>query len=246
MVMSSRRSFPKSRSTNPFSTPRQPGSVMRTIGRVIIAVIVIAAVYLIVDFSGRVWAESYVADQVQRSLGLSAKPQVTFGGPFFLPQLVSGSLSSAKAEAEDFTSGNVSFVEVQLQLEDVGFSPGKLLFHDDSTIIARSGTGFVSMTADQLTDAFNAQGIPINIRFDADGVLRVSASRLPVSATISATIESGDLVLRPTNPLFSKISFALDLPEFVPGLTYEKITFDDELGVLEFSLKDAAFTVPAS
>ena len=248
MVMSSRRSFPKSRSTNPFSTPRQSGGLMRTVGRVIIAVIVIAAVYLVVDFTGRVWAEAYVATQLQKSLAMSAKPEVTFGGPLFVPQLVSGSLTSARAEAEDFTTGNVAFVDVNLRMEDVQFSPGKLLFHDDSTIIARSGSGSASMTADQLTDAFRAQGVPIDIRFTPEGDVRVAASQLEASAVIAATIEQGDLVLRPTNPILQRlhIAFTLDLPEFIPGLTYESITFEDDLGVLQFKLKDAAFSVPGS
>src|SRR6185437_8470803 len=96
---------------------------MRTIGRIVIVVIVVAAVYLVVDFAGRVWAEAYVANEVQHSLGLSTKPDVTFGGPLFVPQLFEGKLSSATASADNFTSSNVSFASADLSLEDIQFSP---------------------------------------------------------------------------------------------------------------------------
>jgi hypothetical protein len=241
--MSSRRSFPgRRRSSNPFSTPRQ-FSLQHTLGRVIIAVIVIAAIYLVVDFAGRVWAEAYVAAQVEHALGLSGKPEVTFGGPLFVPQLLSGNLSSAKAKAEDFTSNNVAFLEVQLTMQDVMFSPGKLLFHEDATIVAHTGSGSATMTAEQLTEAFKAQGVPIEVRFTPEGDVRVAASRFPVAATVAATIENGDLVLHPTNPLFRKISFTLDLPEFVPGVTYTKIVFQGDQFQLSFDLNDAQFAV---
>jgi hypothetical protein len=234
------------RSPSPFSTPRQEGGVMRLIGRIIIVVIVVTAIYLIVDFSGRVWAEAYVASEVEHSLGLSAKPDVTFGGPLFIPQLLQGKLSSATAQSENFTSNGVAFTSADLHLEDIEFSPGKLLFHQDSTIVAHSGRGSATMTSSQLSDAFHQQGIPVNVRFEDDGTVRVSASQFPATAAVSATIEDGVLVLRPTNPLFKRFSFPLTLPELVPGMTYTDIAFDGTLGTLSFRLKDATFSVPGS
>jgi hypothetical protein len=245
MVMSQRRSY--RRSGNPFGRPRHEFSLMRTLGRVIIVVIVVSAIYIVVDFSGRIWAEAYVASEVENALGLSGKPDVTFGGPLFLPQLLSGELSSATAKMEDFTSNGVAFTEATLKLEQVQFSPAKLLFHDESTIVAQTGRGTATMTEQQLTDAFQAQGIPITLFFTAEGALRVQAAQFQgLSATVAATIEHGDLVLRPTNPLFKRISFTLDVPELVPGMTYESITFDPPFGELTFSLKDATFEVNAS
>jgi len=219
---------------------------MRLLGRVVIGVIVAVAIYLIVDFSGRVWAESYVANEVQHSLGLSAKPDVTFGGPLFVPQLLSGKLSSAKATASGFTSGGISFASADLNLEDVDFSPGNLLFHKDSTIVAHSGHGQISMTSKQLSDAFHQQGVPINVRFLDDGSVRISASQFPATATVNATIEDAKLVLRPTKEPFNRFSFGLSLPQLVPGMTYTGVTFDPALGTLAFRLDDATFSVPAS
>ena len=242
MVMSRRRV----RSTNPFGKQREPFSVMRTLGRVLIVVIVVSAVYFVLDFSGRVWAEAYVAKEIKQALTLSGNPDVTFGGPLFVPQLLAGELSSATAEAEDFTSNGVGFTAATLKLEGVQFSPAKLLFHNDSTIVAKSGTGSATMSAQQITDAFRNQGIPIDVVFTDEGDVRVQAARLPVSAVVEAKIVDGNLVLRPTNPLFDKISFTLDLPELVPGLTYESIVFEPPFGELTFSLKDATFEVPGS
>ncbi len=214
---------------------------MRVIGRVLVAVIVIAALYLVLDFSGRIWAESYVAGQIQRSLRLSGSPDVTFGGALFVPELVSGELSSAKVKATDFTANGVQFTGVTLDLHDVKFSPAKLLFHKDSTIVAGSGQGTASMTDQQLTDAFQDQGVPVNVRFTPDGNVKVGASRFPVAVTVNATIHKSDLVLR---ALKNRFSFTLDLPELVPGMTYRSISFSGNLGVLSFGLRHATFPVP--
>lgn len=217
---------------------------MRLLGRIIIAVIVATAVYLIVDFSGRLWAEAYVANEIQHALGLSGKPDVTFGGPLFIPQLLGGKLSSATAQAENFTSNNVAFTAADLHLHDIQFSPGKLLFHEDSTIVSHSGTGSATMTASQLSDAFHSQGIPVNVRFESDGTVRVSASQFPATARVNAEINDGVLVLRPANPDLKRYSFPLTLPQFVPGMTYTGVTFDGTLGTLAFRLQDASFSVP--
>jgi hypothetical protein len=219
---------------------------MRTIGRIVIVVIVVAAVYLVVDFAGRVWAEAYVANEVQHSLGLSTKPDVTFGGPLFVPQLFEGKLSSATASADNFTSNNVSFASADLSLDDIQFSPAKLLFHEGSTIVAKTGHGSATMTAQQLTDAFHAQGVPLDVRFLSDGTVRVSASQFPGSVVVNATIDHGALVLRPVRKPFDRFSFTLSLPPLVPGLTYTAIDFDGTLGTLAFTMKDATFSVPAS
>jgi hypothetical protein len=246
MVMSPRRSAFRRRAPNPFATPRQDRGLMRTLGRVLIAVIVTVACYLIIDFAGRVWAEAYVASEIEHALGTSGKPDVTFGGPLFIPQLLSGKLSSARATSEEFTSNGISFTAADLSLEDIEFSPGKLLFHEDSTIVAHSGNGSVTMTSKQLSDAFHQQGIPVNVRFQEDGTVRISASQFPATASVEATIEDGKLVLRPTNPLLHRFSFPLTLPQLVPGLTYTDIRFGGTLGTLSFRLKDATFSVPAS
>jgi hypothetical protein len=246
MVMSRsprRGAFPTHRPSSPFPSPRPQGGPMRVVGRVLIAVIVFAAVYLVVDFSGRIWAESYLAGQIQRSLHLSGKPDVTFGGALFGPQLVSGELSSAKVKAKDFSANGVQFFQATLDLHAVKFSPGSLLFHKDSTISAGSGQGTASMTDQQLTDAFRVQGVPLNVRFTPDGAVKVSASRFPVAVTVNATIRHGDLVLRPANPAFSSIAFTLDLPELVRGLTYRSISFSGNVGVLSFGLRNATFPV---
>jgi hypothetical protein len=217
---------------------------MRIIGRVLVAVIVVTALYLVLDFSGRIWAESYVAGQIQRSLQLSGSPDVTFGGALFVPELLSGKLSSAKVKATDFTTNGVQFTGATLDLHDVRFSPAKLLFHKDSTIVAATGQGTASMTDQQLTDAFQTQGVPVNVRFTPEGNVKVGASRFPVAVTVNATIHGGNLVLRPASQALRRIAFTLDLPELVRGLTYRSISFTGNIGVLSFGLRHATFPVP--
>src|SRR5205823_2508253 len=138
--------------------------------------------------------------------------------------------SSAKVKATDFTANGVRFTGITLDLHDVRFSPGKLLFHKDSTIVAGSGQGTASMTDQQVTDAFQAQGVPVTVHFTPDGNVRVGASRFPVAVQVNTAIHDGKLVLRPT--AFNGISFTLDLPQVVPGMTYRSISFSGNIGVL--------------
>ncbi len=213
------------------------------IGLAIIGLIIAAAAYFLLDLGSRVWAESYVAGQIQKSLEMTARPSVSFGGTLFLPELFGGKISSVEVKATAFETQGVGFTKVRLHLEDVTYSPIRLVLHKPSKITAHSGTGEAAMTQFQLTDAFQAQGVPITVQFTADGNVRVEAARLPVAATVTATIEEGKLVLRPTNPLFKSISFAISLPELVPGLTYRSVRFEDQLGTLRFTLRNAPFEV---
>src|SRR5439155_20753011 len=151
---------------------RRDRGLARTVGRVIVAIIVVAAVYFLLDIATRLWAESYVAGQVQRSVGMTTRPSVTFGGAVFLPELVGGKLDSADVRARDFVARGVSFTEIDLHLRDVHFSPARLLIHRPSTITAGKGGGSARMTDAQLTQAFRDQGVPIDIRFTSDGAVR--------------------------------------------------------------------------
>jgi LmeA-like phospholipid-binding len=227
--------------------PPREGTFARTAGRVILGLIVAAAAYFLLDFGTRLWAESYVAGQVQRSVGMSVRPSVSFGGAVFMPELVGGRLDSASLRAQDFRARGVSFTEIDLHLRDVHFSPGRLLIHQPSAIRAGRGDGTATMTDVQLTEAFQDQGVPIEIRFTPDGAVRVAAQKLPISVKVLATIEHGELVLRPstTNPVLSRISFSLRLPELVPGIVYRAITFTEQSGELRFTLRNVDFPVEA-
>ncbi len=230
-------------SGRPPARPDRGRRVTRTIGLAFIGLIVAATLYFMLDLGSRLWAESYVAGQVQKSLQMTARPSVSFGGTLFLPELFGGKLSSAEVKATSFEAQGVGFVEVDLHLQDVSFSPLKLVLHKPSTITAHAGSGEASMTDVQLTKAFQDQGVPIVVRFDPEGNVRVASARLPVSVTVTvqAAIEEGRLVLRPTR--FKNISFAVSLPQLVPGMTYRSVAFDDRLGTLRFTLNDATFAV---
>jgi LmeA-like phospholipid-binding len=212
--------------------------------RRLLVVLVVAAVVLFgLDLGARLWAQSYVADQLQTSLGLSKPPSVRFGGVVFLPQLATGEVTSMSMEGRSFEAGEIEFERVRLDLRGVEYSPARLLLRRAGTIHAEEGDGSVDMTDRQLTDAFRARGIPVTVRF-TEGAVKVSTESLPTQAKAAFAIEEGNLVLRPVEPALP-VSFALDLPEFIPGMTYGELRFGEGRGRLGFDLRDVNFEVSA-
>lgn len=217
---------------------------MSTVRRVLIAVAVLVALLVGLDVGARLFAQDWVAGRLQETLALSEEPSVEFGGFAFLPGLITGEIQSVRTSGRSFVAEGIEFEEVTLNLRRVSYSPGKLILRAAGTIRAREGDGFVTMTDRQLTDAFRAQGIPAEVRFE-DGIVRVSAQGLPGSVGARVAIEDGDLVLRPADiPL--PLSFTLDLPEFLDGLTYTDVEILQDRGRLDFALRDVEFKVDAS
>lgn len=217
---------------------------MRALRRALITVAVLVAVLVGLDVGARLFAQDWVAGQLEESLGLSREPSVEFGGFAFLPGLISGDIPSVRTSGRTFVADGIEFDEVTLDLRRVSYSPGRLILRAAGTIHAREGDGFVTMTDQQLTDAFRSQDIPAEVRFE-DGVVRVSAQGLPGSVGAHVSIENGHLVLRPADiPL--PLSFTLDLPEFIDGLTYTDVQIQQARGRLDFSLRDVQFEVDAS
>src|SRR5918999_5513881 len=217
---------------------------MRGLRRVLVAAAVALVVLVGADVGSRLFAQDWVAGQLQESLQLSREPSVTFGGVLFLPGLVTGDVSSVRTSGRTFVAEGVEFEEITLNLRRVTYSPRQLITRAAGTIRAREGEGFVTMTDRQLTEAFRARNAPVGVRFE-DGVVRVSADGLPGSVGARVAIEGGDLVVRPADvPL--DISFTLDLPEFIDGLTYTAVDIRSEIGRLDFAVRNVRFNVDAS
>jgi hypothetical protein len=217
---------------------------MRSLRRALIAAVIAVVALVGVDVGSRLFAQDWVAGQLQESLQLSREPSVSFGGLVFLPGLVSGDVPSVRTSGRTFVAEGVEFEEITLNLRRVTYSPRQLITRAAGTIRAREGEGFVTMTDRQLTEAFRARGAPVDVRFE-DGVVRVSADVLPGSVGARVTVEGGDLVVRPADvPL--PISFTLDLPEFIDGLTYTAVDIRNDIGRLDFALQNVQFNVDAS
>jgi hypothetical protein len=77
---------------------------MRALRRLIIALVILCALFVAADRIAVGVADSQVASKLQTSRGLAQKPSVSIGGFPFLTQLIGGKLDDVKVRATDMAS----------------------------------------------------------------------------------------------------------------------------------------------
>jgi len=207
--------------------------------KLIVALVVLVALFLAADFGARALAESWVSRELANSLDLSKKPGVSLGGFPFIPHLVSGDVPSVSADAKDFSSNGLAFADVSLTLHRVTFSPSQLARGAKTTIGFHDGTGTASLTGADVTKALRARGAPsgITVKLDGDHAV-IGSDQIGLGIAVSVTLDGHTLVLR---PLGSSIgSFHISLPTIVPGLSYRAVEIRDSLAVLSLALAHAS------
>src|SRR5437588_10952795 len=89
--------------------------------RLVVSILVVAALLVAADFGLRLYSEHVVGNEVQKSLKLSERPSVSFGGWPFVPHAVSGNLPSATVTARAFSAAGVRLETVTLVLQHLHF-----------------------------------------------------------------------------------------------------------------------------
>lgn len=198
-----------------------------------------AALYVAADFGARALADAGVSKELQTSLQLSSKPDVSLGGFPFIPKLVSGRFDTVEATARRFSSGGVRFARVDLTLRDVTTSTWRLLRGTDAKIGIGSGKGTATMTAQDVSDALRSAGLAVAVTFEPGRVVvRSTATSLEGSAT--PALRHGALVLR-SRGLPSSVR--IPLPAVVPGLRYTGVTIAGSRAVLSFDVRATTLDV---
>jgi len=207
--------------------------------KLLVALAVLLVVYVAADIGTRFWAQSWVGGQLQRSIHLSKRASVSFGGLLFIPEVVAGHIPSASVHADEFSSEGVHFESATLDLHDIRFSASQV-FRSKHTgsIRAARGDGEVSMSGDDLTAALRDRGFGGTVTL-ADGEVRLSGGGLAGEVSAQPSIEGRTLVLRA-----SGTSVSLPLPEVVPGLTYRDVRIEGDTGALLFTVANVEFLVP--
>src|SRR5439155_27260861 len=108
--------------------------------RLVVSIVVLAGLLALVDFGLRLYSEHVVGTEVQRSLKLSERPSVSFGGWPFVPHAVSGNLPSATVTARAFSAAGVRLQTVMLVLHDLHFPSHRLIAGGGGVIRAKTGT----------------------------------------------------------------------------------------------------------
>jgi LmeA-like phospholipid-binding len=118
--------------------------------RLVIILLVLAAVLVAADFGAAALAESAVSRQMRAQLGLVDDPSVRINGFPFLTQAVSGRYSSIDVDATRIPFGELKELEITAQLHDVNAPLAMLLGSGPKTITVGSADGTVKIDAADL------------------------------------------------------------------------------------------------
>jgi hypothetical protein len=196
------------------------------------------------DAGLRALSQYYVSRSIQSSLDLDERPSVSLGGFPFTVRLLSGDLPSVSVRAQSVIAEGVRLDRVDLTLHGVDVSAAKVLSNSERSIHAKSGDGTATMTADDLTQALDDQGIPVTVEFSGGDAL-VSADGLSGAVKASVSLSGASLVLKPVSAELP-VSVSLLLPEVVKGIRYTSVHIDGSVVTLSFTLTDPDFTLPSS
>ncbi len=118
--------------------------------RLVITLLVLAALLVAADFGAAALAESAVSRQMRAQLGLVDDPSVRINGFPFLSQAVSGRYPSIDVDATRIPFGEMQELEITAQLHDVSAPLPMLLGSGPKTITVASADGTVKIDAADL------------------------------------------------------------------------------------------------
>ena len=101
----------------PAQPPAPRHSPVRSVVVVVLAVVVCVGLVIGGDYAARAWADSEVAERLQPKLGTPTLPTVDVGSFPFIPQALSGDVSSVRVQAQDV--GVTTGEKLQLRQLDV-------------------------------------------------------------------------------------------------------------------------------
>jgi hypothetical protein len=190
------------------------------------------------DFGIKYVAQIGVAKELQRTLHLTAQPDVSLSGFPFLYHVVKGTFDSTSLKAGPGVAGGVPFHSVDLTLVHVRFATGKLATGKGGPIQADGGTGTVGMTGKGVTKVLRDRGVPVTVQFIGTKAVVSNAQLGKVSARVS--LSGGMLVLSPT----AGASFSLRLPPVIRNIRYTAVKLSGGIAMVTFRLDHPTFEVP--
>jgi len=200
----------------------------------LIIVLVVLALLVVSDFAAKAYTENRMASQVQSSLGLSGKPDVTIHGFPFWTQLI----------ARDFKTVTVTASNETINVHSVGSGLLKIS-NLDATLHGMHIHGTNSATIDQFNATIlvtfaslgNVGGIPSGVTMTADGPNQIKATvnvlgLFSTAATVQVT-QSGpnqisvkviDFGGIPASALGNLADFTITIPKLPAGVTVQSVS----------------------
>lgn len=195
---------------------------------------------VVLDRGAELVVERMVAGKVQDCLGTPERPDVEIGGFPLLPELVRGRLGSMTLTARDANAQGVRVQELHVEARGVERQGA------GGTMDSLRGSGLVTY------EAMEARAMGLTVSYGGDGQIKVSGGLglLSGSATATASIVDGDLILKPgqiSTGLFGELDLG-SLPEISFPIRELPTGVDVELNAtergLEFTFDGTDVTMP--
>jgi len=194
---------------------------------------VIVVVLVVGDRAANAYTENQMASQIQSSLGLSGKPDVTIQGFPFLTQLAARDFRTVDVNASNETIKASSAGSGLLEIASLTATLHGMHIHglNSATIDQFNASALINFTA-----LGNVGGIPQGITLSADGPNQIKAniSLGPLSDTATAQVTrtgSNQINVKvidfggiPADVLGSLANFSFSIPKLPAGVTIQSIS----------------------
>jgi len=161
--------------------------------RLLIVLVVLAAVLVAADRIGVVVAQNRLASELQQQLDLDAKPDVSIRGIPFLTQAIRGTYKDIRMQLPDVDAGDVQDLAVDARLQGAHVSLSDALGGNVDRIPVDQISGTLLIPYDQLARASGISGLTISREGDS---LRLTGSvqvlGRPVKAEAVGRVEVND------------------------------------------------------
>jgi len=198
-----------------------------------ITLIVIVLVLVIGDRAANAYTENRMASQIQSSLALSGKPDVTIQGIPFLTQLAARTFNTVDVNASNETAGPAG----QLEIANLTATLHGMHIHgtNSATVDQFTASALVTFTA-----LAHAGGIPQGITLSAGGPNQIKATvdilGFSSDATVKVTQVGGDKINvkvtdfggLPSDVLGNLVNFNISIPKLPAGVTIKNISITQQ------------------
>jgi LmeA-like phospholipid-binding len=198
-----------------------------------ITLIVIVLVLVLGDRAANAYTENRMASQIQSSLALSGKPDVTIQGIPFLTQLAARTFNTVDVNASNETAGPGG----QLEIANLTATLHGMHIHgtNSATVDQFTASALVTFTA-----LAHAGGIPQGITLSADGPNQIKATvdilGFSSDATVKVTQAGGDKInvkvtdfgRLPADVLGNLVNFTISIPKLPAGVTIKNISITQQ------------------
>jgi hypothetical protein len=169
--------------------------------KLLIGVIILAALLVAADRISVAVAENQISDRLTSAYGLAGKPGVTITGFPFLTQVVTGDYQQIDVSANQVSADGAVLHHLNVRLTGVHATVSQVLGNGSSMVTADRAAGSAMVgfsTVDhRLPSGFRVH--PDGKNLGVSGKLAVGGARIPVSATVALGVSGSGISVTPVH-----------------------------------------------